>query len=211
MASRTPANPVYLIVVTDADNAQYEYLYENNNTTASEITVQIQPAPAPGFLHVSEVRVSPPPPSTILPGQAITVTWTVENTGQSNIAASSWGSGKWDDGLALSPTPNWDGIHGYWIGGHQGYHYGGLEVGEDYTLQKTITLPQNVFGTWYVVAVPDTHYMAGGNRWPNNDIPRDQGSAPIEIVLPPQPDLQVLSVDASELGVTGQLASWPAR
>ena len=197
------SGPFYAIVVTDNGNAQRE-ISEDNNIGASTTTVPIEAPPVPGFLHVADVTVSPGPPATIWAGHAVTVTWTVENTGDSDIPASVWGEGKWDDGLALSPEPTWNGVDGYWIGGHQGYYYGALAVGESYTLEKTITLPEDAFGTWYVVAVPDCHYMAGGNPWPNNDIPRDQGSTEIEIELPLQPDLQVTLVDAPPTGNSGE-------
>ena len=191
----------YAIVDTNASGSQAEYIYGDNNTTASSLQVSVSPAAAPGFLHVTSVNVSPAPPSTIWSGQAVTVTWTVENTGSATIA------GTWDDGLALSSTPSWDGIHGYWLSSHY-YFNGPLAVGASYTHQETIKLPANVFGTWYVVPVVDTHYFADGNgQVGSGNVPRDQAATAINIILPPSPDLQVTSVNAPLSGTSSQPVS----
>ena len=104
----------------------------------------------------------------------------------------------------LSQTPNWDGVHGIWLGGHQGQQTTPLLVGASYSYQKTITLPQNICGTWYIIAVPDTHYITGATDVGASTIPRDQGSAQFQIQLPPALDLQVTSVAAPTSGQAGQ-------
>ena len=131
------------------------------------------------------------------------MSWTVENTGASTIPVSSY-YGYWDDGLALSQSPTWDGVHGIWLGAHQGQQATPLMVGASYSDQKTIMLPQNISGTWYIIAVPDPHYIAGGAGEGTSPIPRDQGSAQFQIQLPPEPDLQVASVNAPTSGQAGQ-------
>jgi RHS repeat-associated protein len=193
----------YAIVNTDATNQQYEVNFEGNNTGTSLATVTVAAPPPPGFLQVTDVSISPST-GTIWSGQAVTVTWTVENTGDTIISVNPQ-YGFWDDGLALSPTPSWDGVNGIWLGGHQGYRREPLDVDESYTHQKTITLPQYLSGDWYIVAVPDTHYIAGTTGGiGSSNIPRDLGAAIIEITLPPQPDLQVTQVNAGEVGNSGQ-------
>ncbi|MFM6436862.1 MAG: Calx-beta domain-containing protein, partial [Microcystis panniformis] len=193
----------YAIVNTDATNLQYEVNFEGNNTGTSLATVSVAAPPPPGFLHVANVSISPAT-GTIWSGQAVTVTWTVENTGDTIIPINP-NFGFWDDGLALSQTPSWDGVNGIWLGGHQGYRREPLDVDESYTHQKTITLPQYLSGEWYIVAVPDTHYIAGGTGGiGSSNIPRDYGAKTIEITLPPQPDLQVTQVNADNTGNSGQ-------
>ncbi|HEY4313325.1 MAG TPA: CARDB domain-containing protein [Pirellulales bacterium] len=182
----------YAIVVTNANQTQYEYVFGNNDTGASVVPVSIQApvTPAQGFLHVQSVSVSPAPPSTVYAGSTVNVSWTVTNTGNAPITPGD--DGYWDDGLALSPTPNWDGVDGYWLGGHQNSETQPLQPGNSYTSQKTISIPQGVTpGTWYIVAVPDTHYWTGGTGIGGSTTPRDQGSAALSIQIPPSPDLQV--------------------
>ena len=56
-----PANlhgPYYVLVETNSSHSQYEYNYGNNNTGSSTAPVQIQAAQQ-GYLHVSQVTVSP--------------------------------------------------------------------------------------------------------------------------------------------------------
>ena len=198
----TLSGPNYAIVDTNSNNAQYEYIYGNNNATATTMTTQVTPAPAPGFLHVQQVSILTPP-SGIYSGSPILVSWTVTNTGSSTIPVG--GAGYFDDGLALSQTPNWDGVNGIWLGGHQGAQTTPLAVGASYSYTKTISLPSDISGTWYLVAVPDTHYFAGGNgQIGSGNIPRDQGAAAMQILVPPSPDLQVTKVSADQIGDSGR-------
>jgi RHS repeat-associated protein len=192
----------YAIAVTDAGNAQYEYNFENNNSKASVGRVQVTPPPL-GFLHVVEVKLSSTTPATIFGGQTITATWTVENTGAGVIIPSNQ-FGYWDDAFALSPTPNWDGTNGYWLGGHQSHHKQPLAPGERYTYSTNLTLPNNLSGTWYLVSIPDTHLFAGGTNIGSSNVPRDEGSIALNFQLPPSADLQVISATASTTGDSGQ-------
>ena len=198
----------YAIVVTNSNQAQYEYLYGNNDTGVSISTMQVQPGPQPGFIHVASVSVSPPPPSIIYAGQQITVNWTDQNTGDSTIPVGA--NGHWDDGFALSQTPNWDGVDGIWLATHQDSQTTPLLPGESSSHQSTVTLPYDIYGTWYLVVVPDTLYIAGGTGPGTSDIPRDQGAAQFEIQLPPPPDIQVSGVTTPTTGQGGQpiTVSW---
>ena len=179
----------YADVVTDVDNQQYEAGHENNNLGASGTTTRILPVTNIGFLHVATVVVNP---STVISGQTISVNWTVTNTGNATITPGD--SGYWDDGFALSPTTTYDGIHGYWLGGHQDSQTTPIAPGQSYSQQKSVALPANLTGTWYLVVVPDTHYFTGGGGIGSSTIPRDQGSAALTIQVPPSPDLVVTSV-----------------
>jgi autotransporter-associated beta strand protein len=196
----------YVIVVTDNNNAQYEYndqgTGESNNTRASDTTVTIAAAPSPGYLHVKQITISPTPPNTVFAGQPITVSWTIENTGTTDV------TGNWDHGLVLSPTPDWNGSNGYRLDFHVGQETGPLLPGQTYSRQIVVSLPDNISGTWYVVVRPDEPFWAHvGN---GQDAPRDNGSAPVQIQLPPSADLQVTSVDAPATGIAGQqiAVSW---
>ncbi len=189
------SGPYYAIVNTNSNNAQYEYIYGNNNVTASTSTFEINPAPAPAFIHVQSVAVVP---STVYAGQTVTVNWTDENTGGTSLSPDPY-FGYWDDGFALSQSTIWDGTDGYWLGGHQDAQTGTLAPGQTTSHSKSIALPQNISGTWYLIIVPDTHYIAGStvDALGSSDVPRDQGYATIQINLPPEPDLVTTAVTAT--------------
>jgi hypothetical protein len=192
------SGPHYIIVETDSTH-QVSESDESNNTGHSSSAIEIAYV-APGFLHVESVIVAPAPPTTVWAGEQVTVTWTVTNTGETAI------TGTWDDAVALSPTPTWDGVNGYWGVIHHIYFNGPLAVGASYSHTASFTVPQGIVsGTWYVVPVVDTHYFAGGDgSIGSGNIPRDQGSAPITVAIPPPADLEVTTVDAPLTGTAGQ-------
>jgi RHS repeat-associated protein len=191
----------YIIVETDSTNAVAE-ADESNNRGHNITPIQVAYV-APGFLHVESVVAAPAPPTTVWAGGQVTVTWTVKNTGSCTI------TGRWDDVVALTPTPSWDGVHGYWGVINHIYFDGPLAVGSSYTHTESFAIPQDITpGTWYVVPVVDTHYFAGGNgNIGSGNIPRDQGSAPVQVAVPPPADLQVSIVDAPLTGAAGQTAN----
>lgn len=180
----------YVRVTTDVGNQQHEYLFENNNTRISESPTQVTVPPLKtAFLHVSSESVAGAA-ATLFAGQAITVNWDIKNTG------AGAATGSWNDALALSSTPNWDGTNGYFLG-PQGGFLGSLDAGSSYHRQAVVTLPQGISGTWYLVVVPDALFTSGAPG-------RDQGSTPLQLQIPPSPDLVVQSIDAPVSASTGQ-------
>ena len=192
----------YVLVGTDSANQVFESNESNNLGVSAAVTITTNTSL--GFLHVQSVTTIPAPPSLIFAGGQVTVNWTVKNTGQSTIEKG--GLGYWDDALALSPTPTYDGVTGYFLGGHNGTeYYNTLPVGQTYSHQRVITLPNNISGTWYVVAIPDTHFVAGG-PFPigGSNIPRDQGAAKLVITTPPPAQIAVTAVTAPTTVTAGQ-------
>ena len=192
----------YVLVDTDDYNQVTESSETNNLGVSAVLTITSNSSV--GFLHVNSVTTSPAPPSLIFAGSQVTVNWTVKNTGQSTIEKG--GLGYWDDALALSPTPTYDGVTGYFLGGHNGTeYYDTLPAGQTYSHQRVITLPSNLSGTWYVVAIPDTHFVAGGPFGiGGSNIPRDQGAAKLVITTPPSAVLAVTAVSAPTTATAGQ-------
>ena len=194
------AGKLYFVVQTDSTN-QVTESNEANNIAASAL-IRVSQGPT-GFLHVTTVTTNPAPPSPIFGGGNIAVNWTVKNTGQAKIAQG--GPGYWDDALALSPTPTYDGVHGYFLGGHGGTdRTGPLAVGETYSHRRTIALPNEVSGVWYVVAIPDTQRVAGGFPPSGSNVPRDTDSARLVIIPAATDDLVVSAVGATAPAAPGQ-------
>ena len=191
----------YVVVQTD-DTNQVAEISENNNVGPSS-AIEVTQGPI-GYLHVSSVTTSPAPPSPIFGGSSVVVNWTVINTGTATIAQG--GLGYWDDALALSPTPTYDGVHGIFLGGHNGTERPGpLGVGESYSHQRTISIPNDLSGTYYVVAIPDTHFVAGGPfSIGGSNIPRDTGSAKLVITPVATDDLIVSAASATSPTAPGQ-------
>jgi len=188
----------YFIVKADSTGLLAEASDANNSAGAAH-PIDIQEV-LPGFLHVVSVQASPAAPTSVAPGQPVTVTWTVKNTGQTAI------TGSWDDEVTLSPTPTYDFVNGYWDVLHHIYFTGGtLAPGQSYSHSGTFTIPQGAAsGNWYAVPVVDTHFFAGGTgAIGSGAIGRDQNSALI-IVAPPTPsDLAVTGVTAPATAVAG--------
>lgn len=195
----------YFIIETDA-NGQLLEENEANNRSRSVVPIFIQLV-RPGFLHVESVQTAPAPPTAVFAGEQVTVTWTVRNSGESTITSGSYGG--WDDAVALSPTPGYDYVHGYWDVAHHIWFYGSLAPGASYVHSATFTVPLGIAaGRWYPVPIVDTHFLAGGpGGIGSGNIGRDQNSAPIDVILPPPSDLEMAAVIAPTSAFSGQTMS----
>ena len=203
-----PTGPFFVIVAADSNDGQAEYPFNNDNVTASSAVVEVQALPAPGFLQVSQVSVSPSPPSTIHGGDFLTVNWTVQNTGGSPVEAGTpvgnASQNAWIDGVFLSQTPTVSASSGNALDINEDFADAAtqpvLDIGDSYSETDTVQLPQFVYGTWYLVVVPNVDQTAIGAV----DQTADQGSVAIPITAVPAPALQVNSVTAPANGVGGQ-------
>ena len=203
-----PTGPFFVIVAADSNDGQAEYPFNNDNVTASSAVVEVQALPAPGFLQVSQVSVSPSPPSTIHGGDFLTVNWTVQNTGGSPVEAGTpvgnASQDAWIDGVFLSQTPTVSASSGNALDINVDFADAAtqpvLDIGDSYSETDTVQLPQFVYGTWYLVVVPNVDQTAIGAV----DQTADQGSVAIPITAVPAPALQVNSVTAPANGVGGQ-------
>lgn len=172
----------YLFVEANSSGEAAEVTRANNSSSNAIFVTYV----APAFLHVESVVVAPAPPTAVWGGDRVTVTWTVRNTGASPVPQ---GRG-WDHAIGVnSSVLNW----------HRCGHNGPLMPGDAYTCSDVITVPDNLLGTNIVYV-----YIDPPNWVP---VPRDQGSAPIIVALPPPSDLEVTSITAPTLGVQSQTIS----
>lgn len=125
------SGPFYFIVDADATGlVGGDSITNTLGSTALPIDIQLVTA---GFLHVASVEVAPAPPTAVWAGDSVTVTWTVQNIGQTSI------TGTWDDEVTLSPTPVYDYVNGYWDVINHIYFNGPLAPGQSYSHTNQFT------------------------------------------------------------------------
>jgi RHS repeat-associated protein len=168
----------YLFVDVDAGNQVFELNKANN--IGFDPTPILALAPLPDLV-VTSLNA----PATVSPGSGISVSWTVQNQGAIDTAASQW-----NDAVLLSTSPS--GSSSITLG-YFG-HYGLLNPGESYTVtNQSVTIPYGLtYGTYYlfVVADSDNAVYLGSNSV-------NQTSAPHAITLFSQTaDLSVGAVSA---------------
>ncbi|MCP4581985.1 MAG: hypothetical protein GY839_10225 [candidate division Zixibacteria bacterium] len=88
----------YVIVETDKNDDVYEYVNENNNSTTTQDIFQVI-IPEPGNLVVTSIDA----PDSVIAGEEITISWTVENVDTLNDV-----SGLWTDAVYLSEDTLWN-------------------------------------------------------------------------------------------------------
>ncbi len=184
----TISGTYYFYIITDAGNNVYEHIDEGNNIERSS-AVLVQPYP-PIDLRAVNIVI----PSSGSSGLPVSVQFTVQNIGTGKTLAT-----KWDDAVYLSTdtvfNPGQDSL--LTVVRRQG----ALDVGESYTRDLSVRLPDGISGNYYCLVRTDT-----GNAVSDSDILNNLGYSPstIAIVLSPPPDLHVASFLAPSNGQSGQ-------
>lgn len=181
-----PEGTYYLIVFTDSGNAVKEGVREDNNTLSRAVSARLVPLPD---LTVPQVQA----PSTAFFDQIVEVRWQVQNAGEGAT------SGGWYDRVMLS---NENSVVAYWEFANES----ALAGGEGYSARHSIRIPRGLVGRHYLTVATDT-----GNRVLESDEGNNRSTAiPIDIQVPPLPDLVVPQVQAPDQSFAGQriLARW---
>jgi subtilase family serine protease len=141
--------------------------------------------PPPPDLEVTVVEARA---DTACPGAAIRVVWSAVNNGPGpTIAGASWQDWVYlsdDDVLDLQTDRN--------LGNRK--RGGFLDAGGEYRDSLDVTLPLDLLGTHYVFVCADGGNAIGEGGYEGNNCAL--GAAPVEIILPPPSDLQVIAVSA---------------
>src|SRR5262249_2779403 len=165
----------------------YEFIYNDTNTTVSNpIAVILTPPPdLPPTQVVAHTPGSTAEVTTASAGDKVDVTWSVQNIGQGDA------SGTWTDDLRLVE-----------VGGSRNLDLGAftyglpLQAGKSYTRTEQIQLPSHVQGVFQLQIntnagqVPIFEDGASAN---NSLLDPDT----LTLTLPPNPDLQVFSIDSA--------------
>ena len=175
----------YICVATDSDNNVYEGSWENNNTLCSASPTEVI-LTLPPNLQVTAVTV----PSTAETGQAINISWTVENIGAGDTAASEWNDKVY---LSSDQTLNTSSDINLGIFSHNRV----LASGAGYTESPSVTIPVNlnVPGTYYIFVVTDSDNQVYEHLNENDNT----NSAAIEISIAPPPPPSDLQVDLDSI------------
>lgn len=174
----------YLIVQTDAANGVNEGANEGNNWRAIPITVNVTPQPD---LTVESVQA----PDSAFFDQTIIVSWKVKNLGPGTTDASEWYDRIF---LSLDTDPSGDDLVQLDV---QNVSY--LNAGEGYNSLAEVKIPKGLSGPYFLVVKTDR-----GNAVTELVESNNFASRPIDIRIPPLPDLQTPLVQATDAGYAGE-------
>jgi subtilase family serine protease len=175
------SGPYYVFAVTDSGNAIYERTGEQNNTSYDGNSMQVSLAP-PADLVVDGITI----PSTGVPGQDATISYTVTNQG-ANAALGSW-----YDSIYLSADNQWD-VGDALFG--RVYHSGDVAGGASYSETLTASLPGVVAGDYQVIIRSDIR-----NQIPEANEANNTGASANLIAL----DAERLELGVQTTGTLGQ-------
>ena len=202
-----------LFVVTDSNNSVYEAGAENNNSSTLEQIAITRQTPDLQVIQISADS------QTNLAAEPVTVNWTVKNlgSGQTNVSF-------WYDSIYLSGDQNLGDSNDIYLGRVRRTNT--LAAGDQYDGTATFTVPLNAVGEFYAMVRTDSDNQVLEDPLENNNNGVSVGTISIaanpnpnpnqsSITLPPEfsPDLVVASVNAPEVGISGQSfeVSWTVR
>ena len=184
----------YVVVVTDSENAIYEHLDEDNNILVSQSGVSI--------VHPDLQVITLSAPVAALSGDSISVDWTVGNAGTGETTAT------WNDSVYLSGDGTLDASDTL-LGEFE--HTAGLGVGATYSRQGSVTLPNGISGTYYLLVSADDNAQVAETGSEGNNVTAHE----INVTLAPFYDLIVTEVACTSEIVIGSPAeinvSWTVR
>ncbi len=191
------AGTYYVYVYTDAMHQAYEYNQEDNNITAGPGVTEISGVQAD--LQVSAISI----PESGYQGESISIAWTVTNTGPDLTPGSSW-----DDTIYLS-SDNIPDSGDRTLGTFK--HQGGLEGGGSYSVTKTVKMPRDLTGDYYLIVKTDSSRFNDIFEYEAEE--NNTASDLIAIDLAPTPDLAVINITIPLTAWSGQnmAVSWTVR
>ncbi|HEX5155157.1 MAG TPA: CARDB domain-containing protein [Parafilimonas sp.] len=179
----------YVHVVTDAEGDVYERGSEDNNTKAGgPVTVYL--TPPPDFI-VSSVNV----PASAVPGESITVDYTVYNAGASKPPLFG---NNWVDAIFISSQPEFDEDDAEKLAIISPAPLPAMEAAESYHNTVSVKIPDGFKGQQYIYVFTD--YNKQVFEYYRDDNNTNTAGAPIQINTP---DLLVDSVQAADTVASG--------
>jgi subtilase family serine protease len=176
-----------------------EFRDEANNIAAEPLSIVLTPAPD---LQVTSLII----PDRVIAGQTLALTYTVTNVGQ---GATHSRSPAWDDLIYLSRDQFLDLNADRFIGSTR--HNNGLATGASYDVTRSLRLPSNLTGPFFVFVIADPVRTT----WPrgavfegaNEENNASTTQTPLLIELPPPSDLQVDAIVVPPSARSGDMIS----
>jgi hypothetical protein len=187
----------YVIVLTDSQSKLTE-CDENNNVAVSSTPIQIQPVVTP-TLMIKNVQAKPSSP---WPGDPVSVTWTITNTG--NIATGQFTV---DHTIVLSTDDNINTTaDNRTLAAQVTPLTANLNAAQTSdSLSVSVNIPLDTWGSRFIFVVPHVVQGAGLNVWPT--------SVPVQIQTPVAADLVIDQANVNPHGISGEPAhvTWRVR
>ena len=178
----------FVLVKADADNRIVEP-DESNNASAASISISLAPF---ADLVVSAVEA---PPMTVGDPAVATISWTVRNVG-TGVGLTT----RWTDRVVASSDPVLGNSDDRILGEFP--HSGELAVGDQYSREQTILLPDQLQGRYFLFVQTDANHEVFENASEANN---SLAAADLfDVMRVPYADLIVESVTGSARAVSGQ-------
>lgn len=181
----------YFYCFTDADQNVYEHNDEGNNIVRSgKVFIDGYP---PVDLQVS----CPNHVDTMYSGTNYPFTFTVTNIGQAQTGQNAWGDAIYlsTDTILSSGDTRLNLIN----------RTGTLAKNASYNVNSQVSIPNGLFGTYYLLAVADDQDLNNDEDSSNNYRAKcAPGAVPVTILLTPSSDLQITAWEIPGSGTTGQ-------
>lgn len=168
----------YIFVLTDRNNRLIEGNNDNNISAAASMNVNLTPPPD---LKVTSIIK----PNQAFSGTDINVQWTVLNQGTGDVE-----SGIHSDRIYISTSAVFNQGSAIYLGQENAT---ALDAGQSYTKIKSVTIPQSVFGDYYIHVLTDYNNQVFEHVFEDNNV---ETSTVMEIILTPPPDLAVNNIQA---------------
>lgn len=178
-----PEGTYHIIVFTDAVNQVREGDREDNNTRAQSLSARLIPLPD---LTVPSLQA----PATAFFGQTIEVRWQVRNNGPGAT------TGTWLDRVVLANDAAGQSV----VAQLSRPNESALGAGQGYASVVNLTLPRGLVGRYYLIAEADSSRSVLEEDENNNR----STAVPIDIAVPPLPDLLVPQVAVPAQSYVGQ-------
>ncbi|HET9129437.1 MAG TPA: CARDB domain-containing protein, partial [Terriglobia bacterium] len=166
-----------VFVITDSGKVVFENGNETNNSASAPSQFDLMPFP---YADLKMISVNAP--ATAQSGNLLTVTWVVRNDGIGRTDLTQWSD-------IVTLARNADGTNAVTSVAFD--HIGVLEVGGQYERTASLTLPNTLSGTFYVMVKTSGPYEFIFNNSLNIGF-----AGPVIISQSPSPDLFVTSISA---------------
>ncbi|VGO16047.1 hypothetical protein PDESU_04637 [Pontiella desulfatans] len=185
---RVTANDTYFVVVRSGENTGglgKDYILD----------VEVLPTASVVIPNLSITAVSPPSGS-IESGDSVLIGYSVENIGSASTV-----EGNWFDRVVLSGNKVMGDSDDYPLGTFG--HIGNLDVGEAYTNQQMVALPDGISGNFYIVVYTDFGDLVDERLFEGDNIVASDSTFPV--ALADYPDLTVEGLSVSGSNEVGQV------